>query len=283
MNVRHEEGPLARRNDRGPALYYYATLPEGPPKITVGLLHGYAEHGKRYAHVADAWAARGIATLAIDLRGHGRAEGQRGHCNDFREYVDDVAELASLVRERQGPGPAALFGHSFGGLVALSAMLSYGDAPSPWASLALSAPYLGLALPVPPLKILGGKFASRIVPGLSVPTGLRGADVTRDVERARAYDADPLVFKNATARWFTETAAAQERVLAKAASITTPLYLVMGTADRLAKLSTARAFFEAVGSRDKTWDERPGLFHEVLNEPEWRPIADRLGEWITAR
>jgi alpha-beta hydrolase superfamily lysophospholipase len=44
----------------------------------------------------------------------------------------------------------------------------------------------------------------------------------------------------------------------------------------------ARAFFDAAGSSDKTWDGREGLFHEVLNEVEWRPIADRFAEWILA-
>jgi alpha-beta hydrolase superfamily lysophospholipase len=106
--------------------------------------------------------------------------------------------------------------------------------------------------------------------------------MTHDAERARAYDDDPLVFKTATARWFTETAAAQARAVANAPSLSLPLLVVAGLSDPVASVPRARAFFDAAGSSDKTWDGREGLFHEVLNEVEWRPIADRFADWILA-
>jgi alpha-beta hydrolase superfamily lysophospholipase len=277
MAARHEEGALARVRSRGPALHYYAVVPDGTLRANVALLHGYADYGKRYEHVADAWAERGIATYAIDLRGHGLSEGPRGHCDAFEEYLADASELAHLAQERRGSAPAFFLGHSFGGLVGATAAIEH---PSPWRGLILSAPFIGLALDVPLAKVVAGKIASRLVPALSLPMGMTGADMTHDAVRARAYDEDPLVFKRATARWFTEIAAAQERVLARAPALTMPLYIVMGGQDRVAKLSRARAFFDAAGSHDKTWDERPALFHEVLNEPEWRGIADRLADWI---
>src|SRR5437016_3664382 len=102
-------GKLARRKTKGPTLYYNSTLPEGPVAATVGLLHGYADYGARYAHVAEAWAERGIATIAIDMRGHGRAEGLRGSCDRFQDYLDDAAELVPLVQA--SGAPAFLFGH----------------------------------------------------------------------------------------------------------------------------------------------------------------------------
>jgi alpha-beta hydrolase superfamily lysophospholipase len=276
--ARHEEGVLARAQSRGPELHYYAFLPEGTPRAKVGLLHGYADYGKRYSHVAEAWAARGIATFAIDMRGHGLSGGKRGYCDSFGEFLDDAGELARLVQQRASGTPAFLFGHSFGGLVAASMAIEH---PSPWRGLLLSAPYIGLALDVPRVKIIAGKIASRLVPALSQPSGLRGADMTHDAARAQAYDADPLCFKGVTSRWFTEVNAAQDRVLARAPALTMPLTLVMGSQDRVAKVARARAFFDAAGSPDKTWDERPGLFHEVLNEPEWRSIADRLADWMS--
>ncbi len=279
MAARHEEGQLTRTATQGPTLHYYAVAPDGAPRAMVALLHGYADHGKRYEHVADVWAERGIATVAIDLRGHGRSEGKRGHCEAFDEYLADAAELSRLAQQKGGGAPAFLVGHSFGGLVAATAAIEH---PAPWRGLVLSAPYFGLALDVPAIKVIAGKVASRFVPALSLPTGLRGIDMTHDQERARAYDEDPLVFKRATSRWFTESTTAQERVIARAPALTMPLYLVMGGQDRVAKLSRARAFFEAVGSRDKTWDERPALFHEVLNEPEWRAIALRIADWIAS-
>jgi alpha-beta hydrolase superfamily lysophospholipase len=274
----HDEGRWKRGDTPGPALYFHATLP-AEPRVVVGLLHGYAEHGARYAHVADAWAERGIATVALDLRGHGKAEGRRGHCDRFEEFLDDAAELLLLVKGRAADLPAVLFGHSFGGLVAVSAVL---ERPGPWRALALSAPFFGVASPLPVAKRLAGRVATRIAPTLAIPTGLSGKDVTHDPDRARAYDQDPLVFKTATARWFSETEAAQERAMRRAPSLSIPLLLVAGLSDPVSSVARERAFFASAGSSDKTWDGREGLFHEVLNEVEWRPIADRFADWILA-
>jgi alpha-beta hydrolase superfamily lysophospholipase len=274
----HDEGIWSRTETPGPALYFHATWPP-EPRVVVGLLHGYAEHGARYAHVADAWAERGIATVALDLRGHGKAEGRRGHCDRFEEFLADAAELRHLVSQRAPDLPALLFGHSFGGLVAASVVLAE---PKPWRALALSAPFLGVATPVPLAKRLAGKLATRIAPTLAIPTGLSGKDVTHDRERARAYDEDPLVFKTATARWFSETEAAQDLAIARAPSLAIPLLVVAGLSDPIASVPRARAFFDAAGSFDKTWDGREGLLHEVLNEVEWRSVADRFAAWILA-
>jgi alpha-beta hydrolase superfamily lysophospholipase len=275
--ILRDQGTLARAATPGPALYSYSVAPDGKPVAVVGVVHGYSDYGGRYAHVMDAWAERGIASVAIDMRGHGRAAGRRGFCKRFDEFVDDLRELERVVAAKNLP--SLLFAHSLGGLVAISSVLA---GPTPWRGLVLSAPFMGLAMDVPPLKLLAGKLASRFWPTFSLPSGLRGVDVTHDAALAQARDQDPLVFPIATARFFTEAQAAQERAFARAASLVLPLYVVMGTADPVSRYERARAFFDAVGSSDKTWDGREGLFHEVLMEPEWRGIADKLADWILA-
>ena len=276
----HDRRQLVRTTTPGPALYSYSALPDGGserPKAVVALLHGYGEYAARYERVMDAWAERGIATVAIDMRGHGRAQGKRGFCERFDEFLDDALELERLASERNVP--AFLFGHSFGGLVAASAALAR---PSPWKAVVLSGPLFGIAMQIPSIKRFAGKIASRLVPGLALPNGIRSTDVTHDTALAALYDKDPLVFHIATARWFTEVQAAQERAFARAATLTLPLYVVMGTQDRIASYEKARLFFDAAGATDKTWDKRDGLFHEVLSEPEWPTIADNIADFVLA-
>ena len=70
------------------------------PKAVVALVHGYADYGERYLPVMHAWAEQGIASVAIDLRGHGHAEGPRGYCDRFEEFLDDASELDRLVADR---------------------------------------------------------------------------------------------------------------------------------------------------------------------------------------
>lgn len=279
MTIQKEEGALTERAVPGPALFYTAVTPE-QPRAYVGFLHGYADHGARYAHVMQAWAERGIATVALDMRGHGRAEGTRGHCTRFDEYKDDAAELARMVRDRAAGAACFLCGHSFGGLVAASTVLG---APATYRGVLLSAPYFGLGMEVPAAKIALGKLASRIFPKLALPAGIKGTDLTHDPAQAVAYEGDPLVFKKATARWFVEATRAQALALARARELSLPLYVVFGAEDHVAKPAAGKAFFDRAGSPDKTWDERKGLFHEVLHEPEGGAIAGTMAEWMLKR
>ena len=276
--ISETKGVVSQRAVPGPALYQVTVVPESA-RAVVGILHGYAEHGARYAHVQQAWAEKGLASVAIDLRGHGRAEGARGYCDRFSEYQDDVTELARLVQDAAPKVPAFLFGHSFGGLLAAWSTLA--DARS-WRALLLSDPYFKLALEVPGPKRFAAKIASRIYPKLALPSGLSGKDLTHDAAKARAYDEDPLVFPKATARWFTEASKAQQTALDGASRLKMPLYMLLGLGDIVASPVGGRTFFERAGSADKKLDERPGLFHEVLNEPEWRGIADAMADWMLA-
>jgi alpha-beta hydrolase superfamily lysophospholipase len=276
----HEESELTQRAVPGPSLFAVRVRPEGARKATVGMMHGYADHAGRYAHVQDAWADVGIASVAMDLRGHGRAGGARGYCERFGDFLDDVGELARVVRAEAGGGPCFLFGHSFGGLVA---SLSAIHAPSPWRGVILSAPFFDFGINVPAAKVLAGHLASRLVPRLSLPAGFAGKDLTHDTARAADYDRDPLVFKNATARWFTETRRAQEDAMARAGELRLPLYELFGQCDPIASNATGRAFFARVGSTDKTWSERKGALHEVLNETDWREEASSVADWVVAR
>jgi alpha-beta hydrolase superfamily lysophospholipase len=279
MSIELDEAAVGKRI-RGPDLYYASAMPTDGVKAILGIIHGYAEHGARYRHVMGALAEHGIGSVAIDLRGHGRALGPRGFCSSFDEFLDDARDLRRLVDDRAKRVPTFLFGHSFGGLIAASSVL---ENPGPLKGLVLSAPFFGLALDVPRVKILAGKIASRIYPRLGLPTGITGNDVTHDPEKARGYDQDPLVFKNATARWFTETQTAQAEAFSNAPRLKLPLFETFGTADHVASMPAGKRFFEAAGSVDKTWDPREGLFHEVLNEPSWKDLVETIARWILAR
>src|ERR1700758_812842 len=84
----------------GVSLYWQAWLPVGTPCAVVVLAHGGLEHGGRYANVADMLADSGLATYAIDFRGHGRSGGRGGQIERMSLLVDDLDRLVRLVTER---------------------------------------------------------------------------------------------------------------------------------------------------------------------------------------
>jgi alpha-beta hydrolase superfamily lysophospholipase len=275
--MKTDRGTLTRSRTKGPALYFSHVEGDDVSAVT-GIVPGYADYADRYERVQRAWAERGVASVVIDLRGHGRAGGARGACLRWDEYLDDVTELFAMLEPRAKGKPVFLFGHSFGALVAASWALRN---PSAQRGLLLSNPYMRVALPVPAAKRVAGKIVSAILPGVGLASGLRGEQMTHDAELAKKYDTDPLVFRKANARWFVESEREQGRVMARAKEIALPLRMVLSDADPV--VSGGRELYEAVGSADKTLDLREGLLHEVLSEPEWPDIAGAMADWIKAR
>src|SRR5206468_3582219 len=89
-----EEGTF--RGHGGVAIAWRRLAPERPRGVVV-VSHGYAEHLGRYLAFAKHCAARGLAAVGIDHRGHGGSEGSRGHCRTFDEFVTDLRTLVDLA------------------------------------------------------------------------------------------------------------------------------------------------------------------------------------------
>ncbi|HEX4516535.1 MAG TPA: alpha/beta hydrolase [Polyangiaceae bacterium] len=274
--MKTERGSLARTRTKGPVLYF-SSVAGDDKKAIVGIVPGYADYADRYEAVQRAWAERGLASVAIDLRGHGHAEGPRGACREWNDYMDDVRELFVLLEARAEGKPILLFGHSFGGLVAASWTC---DNASSQKALVLSAPFMRVALPVPALKKKAGRIVSKLLPSVGLASGLRGDQMTSVEALQKQYDTDPLVFKKANARWFTCAEDAQADVMSRAKSITLPLYVAFGTDDGV--VAGARELYEAAGSTDKKLDVREGLRHEILFEPTGPAITAAMADWMLA-
>ena len=254
--------------------------------MLVVVTFGYFENMKRYREVVERWNARGIAVVLYDLRGHGLSEGRRGFIARFSDYIDDLrALLAALEKDAAlgDLGPPALFGHSLGGLISIHGALS---ATQRLGGLALSSPYLAIARKVPAIKLIPGRILSRLVPTVSIPAGVKGADCTRSAEIAEAYEDDPMNFKNANVRWFTETTLAQSEAQERAPELKLPVLCVQGAADKIAQAAASEHFMARVSSTDKEFVALPEQYHEVLNEPDRASTIEKFAttflRWRTA-
>src|SRR5438128_12565842 len=98
----HLEGTLTSRD--GTELYTRSVRPPQPLAV-VGIVHGYGDHSGCYTEGMELLAASGLEAQAIDLRGHGRSEGRRGHVAQWADYLKDLE--AFLVRLRLAAGAAS--------------------------------------------------------------------------------------------------------------------------------------------------------------------------------
>jgi len=263
----------------GALLRYRVWDAAGEPRAAVLLVHGLGDHSGRYAGLARALAGRRITVAAVDLRGHGRSAGRRGHVASFAEYLGDVEAFRREVVRSLPPGlPLFLLGHSMGGLVALRYLQTHPDVP--FRGAILSAPALDLVEAVPAWKRALAAVLSRAVPVVPFPNGIDANDLTRDPEAAAAYRADPLVHDRITPRLYREMRAAMQAARAHRDAVRTPLFFLLPGSDRIVHTPAALAYAEGRAERVRTY---PGFYHESFNEPERAAVFAEVAEWIEAK
>ncbi|MCG7594093.1 alpha/beta hydrolase [Mycobacterium sp. C3-094] len=264
----------------GVRIVYDTWTPQQQPRGVVIIAHGYGEHARRYAHVADRFGDAGLVTYALDHRGHGRSGGKRVLLRDISEYTGDFHTLVGIAGDEHPELPRIVLGHSMGGAV----VFTYGvEHPDDYAAMVLSGPAVAAQSSVPAVKVAAAKLLGRIAPGLPVEN-LPASAVSRDPEVVAAYEADPLVHHGRLPAGIGRALiGVGETMPRRAAAITAPLLVVHGDADRLIPVQGSRTLVECVGSVDVHLKEYPGLYHEVFNEPERALVLDDVTSWMESQ
>jgi alpha-beta hydrolase superfamily lysophospholipase len=274
--VKHDTGTM---DGVGNTRIFYQSWRPDAPVGTVVVVHGYAEHSGRYAHVAAALSEAGYAVWALDHRGHGRSEGDRAIVTQFEHFVVDLASFVRLVREQSGDLPLFILGHSMGGLISTHYAFDHQHQLS---GLILTGPAFKLDEGVSPLLLAVSGLVSALAPNAKVAP-FDASGVSRDVRVVEAYMADELNYHgHVKARMGRELMLAGRGVLTRAPEITIPVLVVQGEADRLVSPAGTYAAFAAFASADKTLRKYPEAYHEVLNEPEQAEIIPLIREWLDA-
>jgi alpha-beta hydrolase superfamily lysophospholipase len=274
----HKEGNLPAA--AGLSLYWQAWLPRGEPRGVVALAHGGLEHGGRYAHVAARFADVGLATYAIDFRGHGRSAGRRGQIGRMSLLVDDLGRSLSLCGQQHPNTPIFVVAHSLGAMVALDYVTSHDSCDL--AGLVVSGTGIDVSA-IPKSQAIIAKALSAVAPNLGL-VRLDSGLVSRDPAVAQGYDRDPLVFHGrAPVRTAAELVASAARVTLRLESVRLPLLVLHGEADAVASPDGARMVCERARSADKTLTIYPGLYHEIFNEPEKDVVLSDVVTWLVAR
>jgi alpha-beta hydrolase superfamily lysophospholipase len=261
-------------------LFRRSFVPPGP-RAAVIVLHGYADHSGRYLEVMGHLAGRRLSVHAMDYRGHGQADGRRGHVDSFSQYLDDFGLFLDLVAAETKGLRCFVLAHSHGALITLDYALSHPDAPI--AGAVLTDPYLRLALTPPPVLVAISGLLSRTVPWFFVSNRLQAGMLTRDEAIQRATERDPLYNQVATARWFIQSKRAQLEVMLRAPEYHWPTLFLLGGADPIAAGDAGRSFFERAGSADKQLKTYDGFRHEILNEVGREQVYADIDAWLDAR
>ena len=264
----------------GVRIVYDVWTPDTAPRGVVVLCHGYAEHARRYDHVAQRFGEAGLATYALDLRGHGRSGGKRVYLRDIDEYTGDFHTLVGTAAADHPGLPVIVVGHSMGGGV----VFTYGvEHPADYTAMVLSGPAVYAQDAVSPFMIRVAKVVGSILPGLPVEQ-LPTDAVSRDPDVVAAYQADPMVHHGKLPAGIAKALIkVGETMPQRAGALTAPVLVVHGEQDQLIPVAGSRHLLECVGSTDAHLKVYPGLYHEVFNEPEKALVLDDVTSWIEAK
>jgi acylglycerol lipase len=272
--MKHTESVLTARD--GLRLYTQCWQPDAAPAAVVCLVHGLGEHGGRYVHMADFLTRHGYTLFSLDLRGHGKSNGKRGHAPTYEALLDDIAVFLQQASKQFAGVPLVLYGHSLGG----GLVLNYGLRRKPaLAGVVVTGPTLRLSFTPSPVTMTLGKVLYRIAPAMQMASGLDRKGLARDQAVIDAYGADPLVHDRISARLGMDFIDAGTWALHHAGEWMLPLLLMHGADDRLSSADGSREFATKAGAQCtlRVWD---GLYHEIHNEPEQQQVFEVVLRWL---
>jgi alpha-beta hydrolase superfamily lysophospholipase len=255
----------------------YRAWPISGAAITFAVVHGLGEHSGRYQRFAQGMAKYGIATYAVDLRGHGLSSGRRGHVDSWSQWTDDTA---TFVRHVGGlvSGEVVPLGHSFGGAATVSTVLA-GKLPSS-RRFVVSSPALRLKVPVSSLQVKAASLASRFAPTLTLDNKVNPGTISRIPEVVEAYRNDPLVHSKISTRMYAEWHRAAADVLARAGEIRIPFLILAGSDDRLIDPSGSEELHRR--SSASQLHMLDGRYHEPFNDLGSEEVFELIARWLAA-
>lgn len=266
------------------ARFVPAQTGEKQPVLIVS--HGAGEFKENYQELADYLSHRGIASLLVDMHGHGESGGQAYHVS-MHEWVADLRAAMDYLETRQDVDPKRIgaFGLSSGGTAILEAALVD---PRLKALVALDATVmntlpLSLTLMMGSLSAIG--YLKRWITGkdlrISIVQMLSEVSLAADPEINARLSVDPgkiRAFANfplpgAAQSFFVSTIKRVPKILAAT-------LVIWGEEDNLDPVSTAHALHEAL-TCEKSLAIVPGNGHVGHLDRNRVKVFDLTAEWLS--
>ena len=195
-----------------------------------------------------------------------------------RTTCSDVATPIALAKSRHPGLPVYLLGHSAGGVVSATYAL---DNQAQLAGLICES--FAFQVPAPGFALAAIKGISHLAPRLPV-LKLKNEDFSRDPKAVEALNNDPLTAHEVQpALTVAALVRADERLHDEFPSITLPLLIMHGTADKATVCHGSQFFYDTAGSKDKTLKLYEGHYHDLLNDIGKEQVMADIQRWITER
>ena len=286
------------------AHYVYPTK----PNASILILHGMAEHQKRYQAFAEYLVNLGYDVFCYDHRGHGTDKklsdlGYFGPQNGHQLITEDVITISNYIEQNNRCSKFFLLGHSMGSLIARNVIQSYdkytGVILSGTAYPSNSLTSTGLFISSIIEKFRGPKhispFLSNLLFGSKKYTSLSTRTAFDWLSRSNpivgAYIHDPYCGFTCTASFYHDliklTQNATKKSQIKLTRKDLPFYIISGEKDPVGGYGKEINKFLSVLRKcefsDVTSKLYPNCRHEVLNELNNEEVYTDILEWLSKR
>lgn len=253
--------------------------PETSPAHVIVLIHGLGEHSGRYEAWAKRFVGQGVGVYALDLHGHGRTTGARGHVESFEFIYDDIQHLLGVAQKDNPKAKLHLYGHSMGGAVALGfAALRANQVSGPaLTSIVTTGTAIRPGFEPPAWKLKLAALLNKVVPWLALGNELDPKWLSSDTRVVAAYLTDSLVHDRISVRWYNEWTRTVASVKTSKSQIKSPLFMLHGAADRATSPKAAQEMAVILGAK---FLSLPGAFHEIHHEPCQNIVFTDVLGWL---
>ena len=253
----------------------YIKSPGENLRAVVILVHGLGEHVQRYTNWAGLFNERMIGFAGVDLPGHGRSDGKRGHIKNF-SLTDEMTDILLNECRKTFPGvPLFLYGHSLGGGIVLDYLIR--KDPKIRGAI-VTSPWLRLAFEPDPSKVKMAAFMKKIFPSLIQPSGLVVEHISHDQKVVDDYKNDPLVHGKISVSLFNIAVKAAKFTLENPSSLKVRTLLLHGSDDKICSPEGSREF--ASGSSKTDLKIFEGGYHELHNESFKIEVFNYIVKWL---
>lgn len=272
--MRHSEETFL--DSRGTKLYYQAWHPGNQPRAVIVGIHGHGDHSGGLRNMIQYLVPRGYAWYGLDLRGHGRSPGLRGHVQSWADFRNDLGAFISFVRDHEGEAPILLLGHSLGGLISLEYSMRY---PEDLSGIIAICPPLSFTRYSPIMaKVLN--VLSLIKPDFTTEQEPDYAKLTRDEEVAKSLAADPLRHDRMTVGLWREIIKAQNWVKNHSHKLNVPFLMLQGLNDKITPAEGSRRFFYSLSLANKEYQEYMQTPHRPFDDVNRAEVLGHLLTWL---
>lgn len=279
---------ILRKLDDG-IIQGYSWELDNPDKV-VCIVHGIGEYGGRFDRVAEAFRKNNMASVALDLRGHGDSIEKKGHCAPRREVLDDVSQLLKYAQAKYPDKEIILYGHSMGGNIVLD-YRNRGDMNSIPTGYIISAPWIRLVRPVPTPLYKVVKLLAKIAPAFTISSEVN-EETLGHPESVKPYKENPMVHNRisvlcAVDGFETGLKLEDGTLEDNGAAAAIPTLLMHGDCDKICSVEGSRkiaARLKAKGDKIE-YVEWQGLYHEIHNgsaSSRGDEVIAKMIEWIKA-